>query len=78
MAKQTKKAKRTKLGLVRNIPPAPSQEDFEQARELLGRRADALIMDLAKRYQASKAAELTTVLDAIDSLSEIERRQRPT
>jgi hypothetical protein len=80
MAKQTKKAKRTKLGLVRNILPAssPSQEDFEQARELLGRRADALIMDLAKRYQGGKAAELTTVLDAIDSLSEIERLQRPT
>ena len=80
MAKQTKKAKRTKLGPVRNILPAssPSQEDFEQARELLGQRADALIMDLAKRYQAGKAAELTTVLDAIDSLSEIERLQRPT
>jgi hypothetical protein len=78
MAKQTKKAKRTKLGPVRNILPAssPSQEDFEQARELLGQRADALIMDLAKRYQAGKAAELTTVLDAVDSLSEIERLQR--
>ena len=76
MAKQTKKAKPTKPGLVRTAP-SPSQEDFEQARELLGRRADMLIMDLAKRYQASKAAELTTVLDAIDSLSEIERLQRP-
>jgi CspA family cold shock protein len=79
MAKQTKKVKRTKLVLVRNIlrPPSPSQDDFEQARELLGRRADALIMDLAKRYVASKAAELTTVLDAIDSLFEIQRLQRP-
>jgi CspA family cold shock protein len=77
MAKQTKKVKRTKVGLVRNISPSPSQDDFEQARELLGRRSDALIVELAKRYVASKAAELTTVLDAIDSLSEIERRQRP-
>jgi hypothetical protein len=79
MAKQTKKAKGTKPGPVRNILPAPSpsQENFEQARELLGRRADALITDLAKRYQASKAAELTTVLDAIDSLSEIERLRDP-
>jgi hypothetical protein len=34
-------------------------------------------MDLAKRYQASKAAELTTVLDAIDSLCEIERLGSP-
>jgi hypothetical protein len=77
MAKQTKKAKRTKPGLALNLP-SPSQEDFERARELLGQRADALILDLAKRYQAGKAAELTTVLDAIDSLSEIERLQRPT
>jgi hypothetical protein len=78
MAKQTKKAKGIKSGLARNILPAPSpsQEDFERARELLGQRADALILDLAKRYQAGKAAELTTVLDAIDSLSEIERLQR--
>ena len=79
MAKQTKKAKRTKPRLARNVLPAPSpsQEDFEQARELLGQRADALIMDLAKRYQAGKAAELTTVLDAIDSLCEIERLGSP-
>ncbi len=79
MAKQTTKAKtnrgsaKAKLGPVRNILPAPSPEDFDQARELLGQRADALILDLAKRYQLGKAAELTTVLDAIDSLSEIER-----
>jgi len=79
MAKQTKKVKPTKVGSVRNIspPPSPSHNDFEHARELLGRRADALIMELAKRYVASKAAELTTVLDAIDSLSEIQRLQRP-
>jgi tRNA(Met) C34 N-acetyltransferase TmcA len=77
MAKQTKKAKRTKPRLALNLP-SPSQEDFERARELLGQRADALILDLAQRYQASKAAELTTVLDAIDSLSEIEALQRPS
>ena len=46
-------AKQTKLGLVRTAP-SPSQGDFEQARKLLGRRADALILDLAKRYQASQ------------------------
>jgi hypothetical protein len=85
MAKQTKKAKPTKrrsaatTGVQINIVPrpSPSQEDFELARELLGQRADALILDLAKRYQASNAAELTTVLDAMDSLSEIESLQRP-
>jgi cold shock protein len=79
MAKPTKKVKPTKLASVRNSspPPSPSHDDFEQARELLGRRADVLIMELAKRYVASKAAELTTVLDAIDSLSEIQRLQRP-
>jgi hypothetical protein len=86
MAKQTKKkAKPTKPrsgtmpGFVIKVAPPrqPSQEDFERAREHLGRRADALILDLANRYEAGKAAELTTVLDAIDSLSEIERR-RPT
>jgi hypothetical protein len=69
MAKRT--AKRTKSA------PSPSQKDFERAREFLGRRADALILNLAKQYQASKAAELTTVLDALDSLSEIEKLQRP-
>lgn len=75
MPVKTKKAKRTKLDVL--PPPSPSREDFEQARKLLARRADALIIDLAKRYVASKAAELTTVLDAIESLSEIERLQRP-
>jgi hypothetical protein len=85
MAKQTKKAKQTKRrsqatpGVVINILPAqpPSQEDFKRARDLLCQRADALILDLAKRYQASKAGELTTVLDAMDSLAEFERMQRP-
>jgi len=72
MAKQTKKAKPTKLrsketpGVVINILPVPppSQEDFKRARELLRRSADALVLDLAKRYAASKATELTTVLGA--------------
>jgi hypothetical protein len=84
MAKRTKKAKPAKRrgrempGLVINIlpPPPPSDEDFERARELLGRRADALIMDLAKRYQADKAAELTIVLDALESVAELERLTR--
>ena len=72
MSKQTKKAKRTKSNILPAPLPSPSREDFERARELLGQRADALVLDLAKRYQVGKAAELTTVLDAIDSLSEIE------
>ena len=70
MAKRTKKAKRTE-------PASASQDDFQQARNLLRQRANALILDLAKRYLASKASELTTVLDAMDSLAEFERMQRP-
>jgi hypothetical protein len=85
MAKQTKKAKRTKPrsketpGIVLHISPAspPSQEDFKRARDLLRQRADVLILDLAKRYLAGTAEELTTVLDAMDSLAELERMQRP-
>jgi hypothetical protein len=69
MAKRTKKAKRIE-------PAAASQDDFQQARDLLRQRANALILDLAKRYLASKAQELTTVLDAMDSLAEFERMQR--
>ena len=84
MAKQTKKAKQTKRrsqatpGLMLNILPAPpaSQEDFKRALDLLRSRADALIVELAKRYLASTAAELTTVLDAMDSLNEFERMAR--
>jgi hypothetical protein len=66
MAKRTTKAKRAK--------PArpPSEEDFNRARDLLRRRADALILDIAKRYSVSTASELTTVLDAMDSLAELE------
>src|SRR5260370_41938318 len=87
MAKQTKKAKPTKPrsqatpGVVINILPAqsppPSREDFKRAHDLLRQRAEALILDLAKRYLASKASELTTVLDAMGSLAEFEIMQRP-
>jgi hypothetical protein len=66
VAKQTTRQKRTE----------PTQEDFQQARDLLRQRASVLILDLAKRYQVSKAEELTTVLDAIDSLAELERDGR--
>jgi hypothetical protein len=81
MAKQTKRTKhRSKAtpGLVLNILPAPppSEEDFNRARDLLRRRADALILDLAKHYSAGAAAELTTVLDAMDSLAEFESMER--
>ena len=86
MTKQTKKAKPTKPRsqapevMILIDPPelaSPSQEDFKRARELLRQRAAALILDLAKRYVASKAAELTAVLDAMDSLAEFERMHRP-
>jgi hypothetical protein len=84
MAKPTKKAKRTaprgeaKAGLTIIIEPPrpPSQEDFKRARDLLRKRADTLILDLAGRYLASNASELTTVLDALESLAELERMQR--
>jgi hypothetical protein len=69
MAKQTKKAKRAKPA--RHAPP-PSEEDFNRARDLIRRRADALILDIAKRYSVRTASELTTVLDAMDSLAELE------
>jgi CspA family cold shock protein len=82
MAKQTKKSKPTKVrsqapDVIINIDPpelaSPSQGDFKRVRDLLRQRSAALILDLAKRYVASKAAELTTVLDAMDSLAEFER-----
>jgi CspA family cold shock protein len=84
MAKQTKQAKptkrRTQAPEVHIDPPelaSTSQEDFRRAHDLLHKRAAALILDLAKRYVVSKAAELTTVLDAMDSLAEFERLHRP-
>jgi hypothetical protein len=79
MAKQTKKSKPTKARsptpeVIIDIDPPEvaslSQGDFKRVREFLRRRSAALILDLAKRYVASKAAELTTVLDAMDSLAE--------
>jgi hypothetical protein len=79
MAKRARKAKPAKPATTINIvpPPPPSQEDFKRARDLLRQRADELILDLAKRYLAGTALELTTVLDAMDSLAEFERIQRP-
>jgi hypothetical protein len=75
MPKQTKVAKRTKRTSKATPISAqpPSQEDFNSARVLLRQRADALVLDLAKRYLASAASELTTVLDAMDGLAEFER-----
>jgi CspA family cold shock protein len=86
MAKQAKKSKPTKARsqapevIIHIDTPelvSPSQEDFKRSRDLLRQRSAALILDLAKRYVASKAAELTTVLDAMDSLGEFERLHRP-
>jgi cold shock protein len=85
MAKQTKKSKPPKARsqtaeVIIDIDPAEpaslSQGDFKRVRDLLRQRSVALILDLARRYVASKAAELTTVLDAMDSLAEFERMHR--
>jgi hypothetical protein len=38
---------------------------------------DVLVLELAASYVVSRAEELTTVLDAMDSLAEFERMQRP-
>jgi hypothetical protein len=85
MAKQAKKSKPTKprsqaSKVTIDIDPqelaSPSQGDFKRVRDLLRQRSAALILDLSKRYVASKAAELTTVLDAMDSLAEFERMHR--
>jgi hypothetical protein len=79
MAKRTKKEKvkqtaRRATGLVVQVleqaPPNP--EDFGRARNHLRQRANALIIELAKRYQASLAEELTSVLNAMDSAVELE------
>jgi cold shock protein len=86
MAKQTKRAKPTKPRshapevIIHSDPPkpaSPAQSDFNRARDLLHRRAATLILDLANRYVSSKASELTTVLDAMDSLAEFETMYRP-
>jgi len=82
MAKQAKTSKpRSPKGKAPKVttpiePPelsAPSQEDFRRSRDLLRQRSVALILDLAKRYVAKNAAELVTVLDAMESLVEFER-----
>jgi hypothetical protein len=69
MAKQTKGAKRADIVL-------PTPKDFEWARNHLRRRAHALIIELAKRYHAGKSEELTAVLNAMDSATELERMGR--
>jgi cold shock protein len=85
MAKQTKKAKPTKAHsqapevIVDIEPPelaSPSPADFKRVRDRLRQRSVALVLELSKRYVTSKAAELTTVLDAMDSLAELERMHR--
>jgi CspA family cold shock protein len=80
MAKRTKKARPTKPtaagGKIVIARQPPSQEEFRRARDLLRQRADGLVLDLAVHYLASKAGELTTILDAMDSLAELERMHR--
>ncbi|HEY6254417.1 MAG TPA: hypothetical protein VIY51_01350 [Xanthobacteraceae bacterium] len=69
MAKPPKKAKQAEMA-------SPTPEDFERARNHLRQRGNALIIELAKRYQAGKAEELTGVLNAMDSALELERMGR--
>ena len=66
MAKQTKTVKRPGVA-------QPTPEDFERARNHLRRRADALIIELAKRYHAGKSEELTAIMNAMDCATELER-----
>jgi len=82
MAKQAKTSKpRSPRGKGPKVPisidpselASPSQEDFKRSRNILRQRSVSLILDLAKRYVAKNAAELVTVLDAMDSLVEFER-----
>ena len=72
----TNKAKRNQHRSKAAPGVVPLEEDFNRARDLLRRRADALILDIAARYSASTASELTTVLDAMDSLAEFESMER--
>jgi hypothetical protein len=65
MAKQTRTAKRKDVAL-------PTSEDFQRTRSHLRQRANALIIELAKRYHAGKSEELTAVLNAMDSATELE------
>jgi hypothetical protein len=83
VAKRSKKAKakpaaRRVPGLVIEVvekaPPKPA--DFRRARNRLRERANALIIELATRYQAGQGEELTNVLNAMDSADELERMDR--
>ena len=66
MAKRINKPKQVELA---SATPA----DFGRARDLLRQRGHALIIELATRYQASKAEELTSVLNAMDCAVELEK-----
>jgi hypothetical protein len=66
MAKRIKNLKRAKVALA-------TPEDFGRARDLLRQRGHALIIELAKRYQAGNAEELANVLNTMDSAAELER-----
>jgi hypothetical protein len=66
MAKRIKNPKRAETALA-------TPEEFGRARDFLRQRGNALIIELAKRYQASKVEELTNVLNAMDSAAELER-----
>jgi hypothetical protein len=86
MAKRTKKPKlkpkpkrmpRVAGGVIQvheRAPPKP--EDFERARNHLLRRANALVVELGEQYQAALAEELTEVLNAIDSVEDLEKMSR--
>jgi len=64
--KQTRTAKRPAVA-------SPTTEDFERARNHLRQRAGTLIIELAKRYHAGKSEELTAIMNAMDSATELER-----
>jgi hypothetical protein len=68
MAKETRMAKRPEIA-------QPTATDFARARSRLRQRADTLIVELAKRYHAGKSEELTAVLNAMDSATELERME---
>ena len=69
MAKKTKITKPAEIA-----QPVPM--DFERARNQLRQRAYVLIVELAKRYHAGKAEELTAILNAMDCATELERMGR--
>ena len=65
MAKRIKTTKREYVALA-------TSDDFERARNHLRQRANSLIIELAKRYDTGKSEELTAVLNAMDSVAELE------